>query len=247
VFVFLGDIEPRDLMKGISMAVNIGDFDAIIHDDGIACQIETNYNENFDEEIRRPAMLAMDCVALSQAVDTSRVLLIKAKRWIDIRMSSEDIKDKLTIGSILHPSDLPVANQDFLKDFKSGLKYANQAFSQTIFRLSLEDYVRSLDSIWDEAIYHCQHCLECIKDYFGTWDKMRRELNVDETDIRSVTDFSAKYIRHGANRAKLQELPEVERVKKAQEAQVICKNTIAFFGIYLDEHGITCSNTWEFD
>jgi hypothetical protein len=244
VFIFLGDIEPKELMQGAHIAVDVGRLHVIIHEDSMICDNKETYQESLDLA-RRTAVLAMNCVVMSQAVQTSRVIKVQQKRWIELKINPDSLEDRLRVGSILRRSDLPVDNQTFLQDFVTGLKYANQAFEEVTFRLALEDYTRSLDSIWDESIYHCQHCLECVKDFFGDWPSMRQQLNIQESELREVTDFSAQYIRHGASRSQLEALPEQEKDEKAQRAKAICQKTLTVFGTYLDRLDIKFSTTWQ--
>jgi hypothetical protein len=244
VFIFLGDIEPKELMQGAHIAVDVGQLHVIIHEDSIICDNKEMYEDNFDLA-ERTAMLAMNCVVMSQAIQTSRIIKLQEKRWIELKIKPDSLEDMLKVGSILQQSDLPVDNKTFLQDFIAGLKYANQAFEEVTFRLAIEDYTRSLDSIWDESIYHCQHCLECIKDYFGDWPSMRQELNIKESELREVTDFSAQYIRHGTSRSKLEALKTEEKNDKAQKAKATCQKTLTVFGTYLDSLGIKFSTAWQ--
>jgi len=245
VFIFLGDIEPKELMQDAHIAVDIGQVQVIIHQDSIICDNKETYKESFDLAMHT-AVLAMNCVIMSQAVQTSRVIKLQEKRWIEVKIKPDSLEDILKVGSILQRSDLPVDNKTFLQDFIAGLKYANQAFEEVTFRLAIEDYTRSLESGWDESIYHCQHCLECIKDYFGDWPSMRQQLNIKESELREVTDFSAQYIRHGANRSQLEALKTHEKNEKAQKAKATCQKTLTVFGTYLDILGIKFSTTWQF-
>jgi hypothetical protein len=244
MFIFIGELEPKEILKDAHVAINVGDFDVIIHQDCIICNTKEIHNDNL-EQARDAAKLAMDCVVMSQGVHTSRVIKVREKSWIEINIGFDILEDKLKVGSIFGSIDLPIDNQTFLMEFLDGLKYANQAFHELTFRLALEDYSRSLDSGWDESIYHCQHCLECIKDYFGDWPLMRQQLNIEESELRKVTDFSAQYIRHGASRAKLQTLTDKEKNQKSQDAKEICQKALTTFGKHLDRQGINSSSIWK--
>lgn len=239
MFIFFGYLEPREWLNNADFALNIGkDYFAIIQGNRISCHTEAVYKKSFDDEIRNPAMVAMNCVALSQAAETLRTLRVNLVNWIELRFPFSDIMDKLTIGHFLSPSLLPIDNRGFLADFSSGLRYASQAFSEIMFRLALEDFTRAIDSAWDEAIYHCQHCLECVRDYFGDCPIMRDELALEEAELREVTDFSAQFIRHGAARARLQELSENDKTQKVRRSIQICQKVIALFGVYLDDDDV---------
>lgn len=181
MFIFFGYMEPIYWLNNADFALNIGrEFIAVIQGNHIACHTEAMYKESFDDEVRKPAMLAMNCVALSQAAETLRTLRVNFVSWVELGTQFDHIPGKLTMGHFLSPSTLPVDNSRFLADFGSGLRYANQAFSDTRFRLAIEDFTRAIDSAWDEAIYHCHHCLECVRDYFGIketgWSIMRNKL-----------------------------------------------------------------------
>ncbi|MBU2608767.1 MAG: hypothetical protein KKF26_05555, partial [Chloroflexi bacterium] len=122
-----------------------------------------------------------------------------------------------------------------------GLRYANQAFTVTHFKVALEDFDRALGSAWDECIYHCQHSLEAVRDYFGDeksgWESMRRELGLEESELRQVTDFSEKYIRHGSNREKLYHLTDKGKHQKARNSLKTCHKVIRLFADYLNNNG----------
>lgn len=242
MFIFFGYLEPRELLNNADFALNIGkDYFAIIQGNRITCNTEAVYERSFDDEIRKPAMVAMNCVALSQAVETLKTVRVNLVSWIELRFAPSDIMDKLTIGQFLSPSTLPIDNRGFLANFSSGLRYANQAFSEIALRLALEDFTRAIDSAWDEAIYHCQHCLECVRDYFGDWSTMRDELALDEAELREVTDFSAQFIRHGTARTRLEALSEDNKTQKARRSIQICQKAIASFGVYLDDDDVRFS------
>ncbi len=237
MFIFFGYLEPRVWLKNADFALNIGNYVVIIQGDCMACHIDATYDKGFDEEIRKLAMKVVDCVTLSQAAETRKILKAHLVSWIELKFPFDEIKNKLTIGHFLSPSTLPIDNRGFLADFSSGLRYANQAFSEITFRLALEDFTRAIDSAWDEAIYHCQHCLECIRDYFGDWPTMRNELSLDEAELREVTDFS-KYIRHGASRTQLNALSEEDKNQNARRSTDTCQKVIALFGKYLDDDDV---------
>jgi hypothetical protein len=245
VFIFLGDIEQKDLMEGIHIGVVVGELQVIIHQDSVICDNREIHVDNLDLALRT-AVLAMNCVVIGQAVQTSRIIKLQEKRWIELKGKLDNLEDIFKVGTISQRSELPIDNKIFRQDFIAGLKYANQAFEEVTFRLAIEDYTRSLDSDWDESLYHCQHCLECIKDYFGDWSSMRQKLNIMELELREVTDFSAQYIRHGASRSQLEALTVHEKNEKAKKAKTTCQNALTVFGTHLDSLGIKFSTLWQF-
>lgn len=241
MFIFIGYLEPSEWLNNADFALNIGNYTVVIQGNRISCLTDEVYKKSFDNEIRNPAMVAMNCVVLSQAVETFKTVRVNLVSWIELSFAPSDIKDKLTIGQFLSPSTLPIDNSNFLANFGSGLRYANQAFSEIALRLALEDFTRAVDSVWDETIYHCQHCLECIKDYFGGWPTMRDKISLDEVELREVTDFSAKFIRHGTARTRLEALSEDAKIQKARRSIQICQKAIASFGVYLDDDDVRFS------
>ena len=244
MFVFFGDIKPKEWLDGADYTINIGNFLVRIQGNRISCVIDYGYVTDFDREIKEPAMLAMKCVQIAQSVETSKKLSIDYLAWIEAKLKLANVAKKFTLGHFLTPGEFKIDNREFLTNFRSGLRYANQAFNEMNMRVALEDYERTLDSEWDECIYHCQHCLEAVRDYFGEgnagWQTMRKNLDLRESELRLVTDFSNTYIRHGSKRVE----PNMGRKEKSFQAglsQGICHAALDKFGNYLNENGVPFS------
>jgi hypothetical protein len=244
MFVFFGDLKPKEWLNSANFTLDVGNFSVRIQENRISCITDYGYVTDFDVEIKEPAMLAMRCIQIAQAAGTDKKLSLDYLSWVELKMELTDVMKKFTLGHFLIPSQFKIDNETFLVDFSSGLKYANQAFNEINMRVALEDYERTLDSEWDESIYHCQHCLEAVRDYFGQgdvgWSKMREELDLNEEVLRKVTDFSSKYIRHGSNRLKLNMSKEKKSIQ-AGTCQGICRAVLNKFGEYLQGRGIKFS------
>ncbi len=190
-------------------------------------------------------MSAMQCVELAQSAETYRKFSIEYIAWVEIKLNLAEVMQKFTLGNFIVPGEFPVGNRQFLSDFSSGLRYANQAFREMHLRIALEDFNRAIGSEWDECIYHCHHCLEAIRDYFGEgdngWEKMRTSLDVEENVLRQVTDFSNDFIRHGINKAKLQSITPQEKSLKAGTCHGICHAILDKFSAYLNGIGVPLS------
>jgi hypothetical protein len=241
MFFFIGELIPKELLNNADFALNVGNFTVKIEGNRISCITDSTYEESFDREIREPAIRAMNCVPIAQAVVTLRQLSIDLVTWIEIKLPTGDIFNKVVLGHFLSPSGLPINNQSFLSDFGFGLRYANQAFTEVTFKVALEDFSRAIGSAWDECIYHCQHCLEAVRDYFGKekrgWEVMRQKLKLEETELKVITDFSAVYVRHGSAREQLQNLTAQDKSSKAQDSLKVCQKVIASFSKYLNAYG----------
>jgi hypothetical protein len=244
MFIFFGDLKPKEWFNSANFTLDVNNFSIRIQENRISCIIDYGYVTDFNTEIKEPAMLAMRCVQIAQAACTNKKLSLDYLSWVELKMKLTDVIEKFILGHFLISSEFEIDNKKFLADFSSGLKYANQAFNGINMRVALEDYERTLDSEWDENIYHCQHCLEAIRDYFGLedvgWKKMRKELDIEEKVLREVTDFSSKYIRHGSERVKIN-MNKEDKSFQAGKCQGICCATLDKFGKYLHDQGIKFS------
>ena len=246
MYIFTGYFYKKELLKGANVSLNIGSFRVNIRDNHFFCISNQVYTSNFDDEILKPVLSALHCLEISQATGTFERLDAEIFTWFEIKIDYEDIQNKLIMGYFPTYNDLPVKvtidNSKFLKDFTLGLKYANQVYIEPHFRIAVEDFSRGMKKDWDETIYHCQHSLEAIRDYFGTeingWNKMRAELKISETNLKSVTGFSNKYVRHGSERSKI--TADIEKNKHIYlgRAVVTCKSVIDRFSEYLKNSGI---------
>lgn len=242
MFIFIAEFKPKEWFNNAGFQIDVGSFAVQIQLNRISCLLDYGYITDFDSEIKQPAMLAMECVQLAQLTETNKKLSIDYIAWVEIKLRLNDVIDKFTLGHFLIPSEFRIENKDFLSKFASGVRFSNQAFIEINMRVALEDYARAIDSDWDEAIYHCQHCLEAVRDYFGRddvgWQEMRQKLDVDEKTLREVTDFSNKFIRHGSSRLKLRNLNQEEKSLKVAKCKDVCHAVLGKFGDYLHEHGI---------
>jgi len=249
MYIFTGYFNKKELLEGANLSLNIGSFKVNIKDNHFFCISNQVYTANFDDEILKPVFSAIRCLEISQSAGTFERLEAELFTWFEIKIDYKEIKDKLVIGNFPTYSDFPVKvtidNSKFLKDFTSGLKFANQVYNEPNFRIAVEDFSRGINTDWDETIYHCQHSIEAIRDYFGSekngWNKMRTELRISENILKPVTDFSNTYVRHGSKRCKLPANIEKDKHIYLGQAVTVCISVIHYFSKYLNNNGIAYS------